>query len=292
MLHKKQKILCISPENYDQECVSENIAQRGLYFCKFCGRGLERQLENDAKDVESFGGKNERKNVTVIGMNQDTTKMMQRNKTSDEETKYFEQEFQKYFQKLGFGQTQIEYAINKYNIFKRIREEEQTKLDSMNKGTKQKRINKPTIVQGIIYLVLIEQDLGRMPKDIAAALNCSEKDLNKSKKKIQKVMRSKTFVDISSQIYSCCDKLNIGNYTTKCQLLADEVEKFLEGREPKTIIASIICFVYFYHNEFSNTMETEIAAVCDVSVQNMRKVYKNLMERKSYFENILTKSSN
>ena len=309
-LYKKQKILCISPQNYEQECISENRAQRGIYFCRYCGRVLEKQLENDAKDVESFGGKNERKNVTVIGMNQDTTKIMQRNKTADEETKYFEQQFQKYFPLLGLGQTQVEYAIKKYNEFRRIREEERIKLEEEqakieeemgmkqnqmeNKKitNKQKRINKPTIVQGIIYLIINEQDLGKMPRDIASALGCSVKDLNKSKKRISNVLKSKGMVDISSQIYNCCDKLQIGNYTTKCQALSDEVEKYLEGREPKTIISSIICFVCDYYHKLDSSMETEIASICGVSVQNMKKVYKNLLEKKSYFENILNKISN
>ncbi|BFU22731.1 TFIIB zinc-binding, putative [Entamoeba histolytica HM-1:IMSS-B] len=284
MFNSRRKILCEDHRNSGKQCVAVEDHKNGQYYCKYCQRVLDKVLD-EGQEWRSFDGNDERCRVTFSGTLQDTSTMLKGCTASSQQINAqnmkvsgYRRDFIDAFKKLQLDNSQVEHAM-------KVLQELMTEHANEFKGRMKKKN-----VEGIVLMVCQEEGIHMTLRDIVHQLGWEMKSATKSYKQLRMLLGKKSTNNLESFISKYTNAVGVGKYTYKCQVIAEDAQKFLEGKKPNTVAAVVICFVCEIEKCLTQELEIKIASACDVSVQNMKQVYKLMLEKKELFESILEKA--
>ena len=283
-MKRNQQILCVDPSNpnANKECVISDKPHKitKTYYCIYCHREMEKQLIDDAKDVNSFNGENGRNNVTYVKQGTDTSKVVLNGFQEDTKTKEIRTQFTSIFNKLESGNDAIDDAMKKYREYI-IKKAE--RKDSQETGKKQtvKRIQKDSLIKGIVMIVISERGIIIEKKKLKRLLNWELSDVIKQRNTVGEILgwkkRSVDYGKYDEYLREKCNALGIGQYATQCMDIVEEMFILLEGKEPSTIIACVIYVVCLIYN-VNTVTEQQICNQCGSSPETIKKAIKWLSE--------------
>ena len=201
---------------------------------------MEKQFEDDAKDVESFGGKNERRNVTTISTGQDTSSMFLRGNAEDKQTQAIRSKFTEMFKSIEAGNDAIENAMHYYERYQKL------KLKTKERNEPLKKMKKENVIKGIVLMVIDDRKIPRDRSKFKKKFNYELGDMIKQKENVRQMFgmkKEKYQNDHDNEIREKCNLLGIGEYATQCIDIFEEMCSILDGKNPKTIVCCVIYFV-------------------------------------------------
>ena len=274
-----KQILCDVPPNEGNPCVAGSRIAHGSYNCIYCKRVMGKQFEDDSKDVESFGGKNERKNVTFTSVGQDTSQMLLLGKQEEKQTNLIRKKFAEIFAKLDAGDEAITNAMEFYETYQRIKFKQ--KMEGGEE--KVKKVKQDSLIKGITMKVLEMRSLPSEKAIIEKKLKWSYSDALKQKRNINEKLnlkKSPMKTDYDNELRTLCNQLNIGKYSTQCIDISDEMFKILEGKHPGSIKACIIWFICDLF-KVKTVSEVQVAKLCGSSAETIKKIFKTDLNKEN-----------
>ena len=271
-------------ERPGKPCVAEEHRKEGIYSCKYCGRILDRVLDEGA-EWRNFDQDN-RNRVTFVGANDHTENMYTQgtnkysSSTDAATTRRLRAErlLKEFFDRLGLAEGQVEHGKQ---YFKTLESKHAAKI----KGKKLE-----PLILGIVCRVSKEDNTGFSIRMLAERLGKKEKDIRKGDKDVNEILGNAISMDIEQSLNQYCNNVGIGNLAIQCSSIANIVRNILEGKQPGTICAVIMFFVCRYKRTLDQEMEKRIADECHVSVNNVRNILSQLNEKRDDLEKKLLAS--
>ena len=188
----------------------------------------------------------------------------------------------KYFHQLGLSTAQVEDGKKFYH-------ELETKYADKIKGKKLE----PQVL-GIVYSVIKKHNIGIPIKKISEVLGIEEQEIKKGYRNLRKIMPAKDFVenDVDNYLQKYCNSIGFGCYILKCQSISKQVQSLLEGKQPLTVAAVIMFFVFRYQKMLNQELESSITQQCSVSIANVKSVLNQLNDKRAMLEGILAAEGN
>ncbi|ELP88555.1 transcription initiation factor IIB, putative [Entamoeba invadens IP1] len=283
-MSRQKVVLCEDPRNKDRKCVPEEDHKRGQIYCVYCGRVIDKVLD-EGQEWRSFDGDNSRNRLFYATAGQDTASMLkgcastsQQTSAQNSKMNEFRREFNDYFQKISLSQSQTDHAM------KFVQE-----LYTLHAAEIHGK-NKKKIIEGVVMMVCKEENCGFSSVVIAKQLGWIDSEVMKNYKWISRVLKKSTSDNFEAMIENYCREIKVGQLTIKCQEISELAKKILDGKKPATIAAVAICYVAENQGMLNQDLEMRIAATCGVSVANMKQVYKMLVEKKETLDQILAKA--
>ena len=283
-MFRNNQILCDDKSNPDpnKKCQISSRPKQGSYYCIYCGRVMDKDIINEEEtnsDIKFIDNNNSGR-LTNVDQGVDTSKMVLEG--NDKETSEIKKKFTEVFDLLEIGKDALGNAMELYGKYQYcLINHKPTKSDNEMKSNVQKRnektMRKINVIKGIVLIVLESRNIPFDKIKFERKLGWKYADMRKQQERFKQIVPMPPIVpsiERDEEIREKCNKLGIGENTTKCIDVYDEISNIFEGKRSNTLIA---CSIYCVCQLLKITInENVIAKECNSTIKTIKNMFQSL----------------